>query len=99
MNYIRVQWLHEFQNYPVWLISELDDDRWEIRKVEVFADGSKGHAMNGEESGRTRLGLIPVPPINEIAADPEFLPEQITKEQFEAVWNARFEPEAPKLAR
>jgi hypothetical protein len=27
--------------------------------------------------------------IAEIAADPHFLPEEITKEEFEAVWNVR----------
>ncbi len=41
MNYIRVRWLHENPEAPVLVVSELDDHRWERRKVEVFADGSK----------------------------------------------------------
>ncbi len=89
MNYLRVRWVHEHTAEPIWLISEIDDDRWETRKVEIFADGSKGFAMNGEERGETRLGLVPVPSIAEIAADPQFLPEEITKNEFEVVWNAR----------
>jgi hypothetical protein len=89
MKYIRVQWLHESPADPVLLISELDDSRWETRKVEIFADGSRGWAMQGEERGETRLGLVPVPPTGEIATDPQFLIEEITREQFEAVWNAR----------
>jgi hypothetical protein len=89
MNYIRVQWLHENPDEPVWLLSELDEERWETRKVEIFANGSKGYAAKDEESGGTFLGLAPVPPIDEIAADPEFVPEEITKEQFEAAWSAR----------
>ena len=48
MNYVRVRWLHENPEAPVLAVSELDDHRWERRKVEVFADGSKGYAMKGE---------------------------------------------------
>ncbi|HEY8137683.1 MAG TPA: hypothetical protein VIF61_07565, partial [Methylocystis sp.] len=73
------------------------DHRWERRKVEVFADGSKGYAMKGEERGGTRLGLVPLPPFDEIAADPRFLPEKITEEEFEAVWRARLETGVPGL--
>jgi hypothetical protein len=97
MNYIRVQWLHETPEAPVLAVSELDDHRWERRKVEVFADGSKGYAMKGEERGGTRLGLVPLPPFDEIAADPQFLPEEITEEEFEAVWRARLEIGVPGL--
>ena len=35
MTYIRVEWKYSFANEPVWLYSELDDLRWEVRKVEV----------------------------------------------------------------
>ncbi len=99
MNYIRVGWLHENPEAPVLVVSELDDHRWERRKVEVFADGSKGYAMEGEERGGTRLGLVPLPPFDEIAADPQFLPEEITEEEFETVWRARLETGAPGLTR
>ena len=92
MSYIRVQWLHAHPDEPVWLISELDDDRWETRKVEIFADGSKGYASKEEEVGGTFLGLAPVPPLREIAADPQFRPEEITKEEFEGIWRARRDP-------
>ena len=71
------------------MISELDANRWETRKVEIFADGSKGYARRGEEAGGTALGQLPVPPLQEIASDPQFLPEEITKDEFEAIWDAR----------
>jgi hypothetical protein len=89
MNYIRVRWLHSFPDEPIWLISEIDDNRWEIRKVYIFPDGSKGYAQRGEEAGGTWLGAVPVPSLEEIAADPQFLPEKITKEEFEEAWAAR----------
>lgn len=36
---ISVQWLHSNPNYPIELLSELDNERNEVRKVEIFADG------------------------------------------------------------
>jgi hypothetical protein len=89
MTYIRVRWLHDCPDEPIWLFSELDDLRCEVRKVEVFADGSQGFASSLESVGSTQLGEAPVPPLSEIAAEPEFEPEEISKEEFEAVWAAR----------
>ena len=89
MEYIRVRWLHDNPSDPIWLISELDDERWEIRKVEIFSDGSRGYATSEIERGGTRLGLKPIPPLDQIAADSEFVPEPISREEFEAIWNSR----------
>ncbi len=44
MKYIRVKWNHLFSDEPVLLFSELDDARWEVRKIEVFRDGHQGYA-------------------------------------------------------
>ena len=89
MDYIRVRWIHTLLNEPIWLISELDADRMETRKVYIFRDGSKGYATQGEEVGDTRLGIMPVPPLEEIASDPQFLPEQISEAEFEVIWAER----------
>ena len=89
MTYIRVKWLHSNSEEPVLLYSELDDLRWETRKVEIFADGRIGFAGPNEASEDTGLGLAPVPPLHEIAADPEFEPAEITQQEFEEVWSKR----------
>lgn len=34
MTYIRLHWLHDRPDEPIWLFSELDDLRREVRKVE-----------------------------------------------------------------
>jgi hypothetical protein len=39
MKYVKVRWNHALPNEPVVLYSELDDQMWETRKVEVYADG------------------------------------------------------------
>lgn len=90
MIYIRVEWKHSFPNEPVWLYSELDDLRWEVRKVEVYRDGHEGFASAHVEVGGTGLGLEPVPPFAEIVLDPQFEASEISKDEFERVWGKRF---------
>jgi hypothetical protein len=89
MKYLFVKWMHNNPEYPVLLYSELDDSKFEIRKVEIFPDGSKGYAGESEEFGKTRLGIEPIPSISEIAKDPEFEPREITQEEFEKIWSER----------
>lgn len=88
MSYIKVAWLHASPDDPVILYSELDHARWEVRKVEVFADGRVGCAGSNSALGGTELGLAPVPPLEEIALDPQFDPQEITREQFEVIWES-----------
>jgi hypothetical protein len=33
MDHFRCKWIHDFLDALVWLISELDDERWETRKA------------------------------------------------------------------
>lgn len=89
MRYLKVKWDHDNPTDPALLYSELDDARWEVRKVEVFLDGSKGYASSDESAKSTGLGLEPLPFLEDIAADPQFKPVEITKEEFETVWTAR----------
>jgi hypothetical protein len=88
VSYIAVRWLHSDPRDPVELFSELDDVRNEIRKVEVFADGRAHYADSTSHIGDTMLGLVPVPPLDEIAGDLQFVPRVITAEEFAAVWVA-----------
>jgi hypothetical protein len=86
MNYIKVVWKHSSQADPVLLYSELDSERWEVRKVEVFPDGKMSYAASNTSCGGTELGLIPVPPLGEINANAEFEGRQITSAEFQSVW-------------
>lgn len=89
MKYIRVKWNHKHHDEPVLLYSELDTERWEKRKVEVFRDGRCGYASASESGGSTRLGEEPIPALTEIASDPQFEPVEITQQEFEEVWAKR----------
>jgi hypothetical protein len=86
MIYISVTWHHSHSDEPVELVSELDSERYEVRKVEIYRDGRKDFANSSSRSGNTALGYEPIPPLNEIAADDQFTPRMITKEEFEVVW-------------
>ncbi|UPT62558.1 MAG: hypothetical protein M0D54_19745 [Hyphomonadaceae bacterium JAD_PAG50586_4] len=87
-SYMRVRWLHDHPNEPVDLWSELDDQRFEVRKVEIWRDGRVGFAARDRESGGTLLGTVAMPSLSEIAANPEFEPEEISGVEFEACWQA-----------
>jgi len=85
--YLRVEWKHQHPDEPVTLYSELDERRFEVRKLELFRDGRVGFASSTGSSGGTRLGEVPVPPLAEIARDPQFEPHEVTRDEFEAAWS------------
>jgi hypothetical protein len=87
MKYLEVEWCHSIPSEPVKLYSELDDGMWEIRKVEIYADGTAGYADAENRTRGTRLSLEPLPSVAEIASDPQFKPREISAQDFEIVWN------------
>lgn len=91
MKYIKVKWIHDLDDEPCLLYSELDDDLWEKRKVEVFADGSAAFASEDECFGDTGLSIEPLPSLEEIGRDPQFEPETISAAEFEEVWQTATE--------
>ncbi len=90
-SYQRVEWVHEFEDEPRFIYSELDDERYEMRKIEVFKDGSIVRVSEeNPESGSTGLSDLPYPGTEEINANPseEFHAEEISKAEFEELWNS-----------
>ena len=88
-SYIRVRWIHQDASQPIWLLIELDGERFETRKIEVFADGRKGYASENEEIGGSILGDQPVPSLSNVSSDPQFVPIEITRDEFESAWKVR----------
>ena len=84
LQYIKVEWIHDHPDEPTVLYSELDEQRSEIRKVEVYADGTMYRADQERSTGTTRLGELPVPPLNELSS--EFVPHVIDAIEFERIW-------------
>jgi len=92
MRYIAVEWLHDYPDEPILFYSELDEDRWELRKVEVFRDGTQHFADALHETDQTALSSEPIPSLEEIASDPEFNPKEISQAEFEIVWRSVTRP-------
>jgi hypothetical protein len=86
MTYLKVIWQHHFDDEPVELLSELDADRMEVRKVERFRNGMLTFAGPEIAAGSTHLAESQVPPVTDIAADPQFQPSEIDRDTFERAW-------------
>lgn len=86
MTHWKVRWNHSFADEPVVIYMELDESRWEVRKVEVFADGTRGCASQDSSTANTALSESPIQSFEEIAAQREFAPEMISAAEFELVW-------------
>ncbi|MFF4653604.1 DUF6881 domain-containing protein [Streptomyces sp. NPDC001380] len=62
MRHVRVTWTHDFADEPVEILSELDEEDREGRKVEVFHGGRRARADASHETAATGLGEVPFPP-------------------------------------
>jgi hypothetical protein len=53
MSYLKVKWNRSFPDEPMLLYSELDRERWEVRKVEFFsAEGWSMPVLEALSAGR-----------------------------------------------
>ncbi|MDE5778946.1 MAG: hypothetical protein K2I10_10655 [Lachnospiraceae bacterium] len=86
MMYIKVRWKHNFPDEPILLFSELDDNRNEIRKVEVYRDDLMGYAWGDISSNETFLSECELPELSVINEDIQFEGIEIRKEEFEIIW-------------
>jgi hypothetical protein len=86
MRYIDVRWLHQFKYDPIRLVSELDADNFETRKLEFFRDGNIGFADENGNSFGVELGEVPVPALDEINSDVQFDGVEISEAYFEKIW-------------
>ena len=87
--YIGVEWIHEFRDEPRAIYLELDAERYEARKIEVFKDGSVTKVSRDKpESGSTLLSSYPTPSLEEINASEEFHGREISAAEFEDLWKS-----------
>lgn len=91
MQFLKIEWNHEIVDEPYIIYAELDDVGYEIRKIEIYKNGRIGYATQSSEFGGSILSEHPYPTVEEIAANAEFIPEQISKEEFESIWRESVE--------
>jgi hypothetical protein len=86
VRYLAVRWLHELDDEPIVLYSEIDDEGNEVRKVEEYRSGRLDVADEATETASTVLSETPVPSLEQIDAQAEFEARLITKGEFDGVW-------------
>ncbi|KAB1105087.1 hypothetical protein F6X54_27990 [Micromonospora aurantiaca] len=87
MRYVKVVWEHDFPDDPILYLSEIGEDGYEIRKVQLYRDGRTEWADGHHETATVGLSEIPFPPVEEISAQSGFRAELITPEEFEHAWS------------
>lgn len=87
ITYIKVHWIHDFEDEPIFLYSELDSKRNEIRKIEVYKNGKSGYACENKSVNGTFLSKTDIPLLEDINANGQFAAYEIDKEHFEWVWS------------
>lgn len=92
MEYLAVKWNISDSDAPVHLYSELDSQRMETRKVEIYRNGRAGWADRQRQHGDTELGREPVPSLAELSTGSEFEAKSISKSEFEEVWRKATSP-------
>ncbi len=74
--YLKFEWHHDHDDYPVLRYSEIGDGgeelREELRKVDVYSDGHLDFADSVRSTGSTLLSEKPMLGLDKIAAQPEF---------------------------
>ncbi len=90
MTYLMVKWEHSSPDEPCVLYSELDEQRMERRKIDVYPDGRWGFADEHEEVGGAMLGEASTLTVDRLNADSEFEAEVIDREEFEKMWRDRW---------
>jgi hypothetical protein len=70
MRYVDVRWRSQHKQDPIHLVSELDQQGYEVHKLKFFSNGEVGFASAFASRGGTSLCEASVPSIEEINADP-----------------------------
>jgi hypothetical protein len=83
--YMKVDWLHDIEDEPSMLYSEVIDGE-ETRKVELYRDGRMDYAYEDVEIGSTQLSSVLMPTVEEINQQAEFASVEISPDDFEDVW-------------
>ena len=79
-------WASAPEDEPVEWFDELDALRWSIRCARRFRDGSLKAYSYASPDWRHAMSDQPIPPIEEINENPDFLAREISREEFEVVW-------------
>jgi hypothetical protein len=87
-SYFHSVWHGAAGEYPTEFFYELDKERWAIRVVEKFSNGSVKALSFADQNWRDLMPEAAIPPIEEINERPEFSAREISRAEFEVIWTA-----------
>lgn len=88
LKYIMLKWIHDLKNEPCIIYSEIDDQQYEVRKIEVYKNGTVSKYAEKEADLQMELGDVAFPQnLDVINQDKQFYAQYISKEEFESIWN------------
>ena len=87
MRYFKIHWIHSFTDEPEYIFSEIDEEGYEVRKVEIFKNGN--HILYSNNINSDRLVEGKYPSLEELNYEEETEVMQtieIPKSEFCNVW-------------
>lgn len=89
MRYIQVDWIHNYPDDPTRLYSEVGDDGYEIRRIDIYRDGRTERVSEDTQDEYNFLNPQVYPSLEELNSKDEWdetKAQEITKDDFETVW-------------
>ncbi|MCE9634226.1 MAG: hypothetical protein K8T90_00845 [Planctomycetes bacterium] len=86
MFWIASRWLTARDDEPAHSFYEMDDDRFEVRRVEVYQDGSRRRYTARGLHELEPIEVMPIPSLEEINSQPDFEARTTSAEEFESEW-------------
>jgi hypothetical protein len=86
VSWLHVAWVSASDDEPVEWYDEVDVLRWSIRCVRKFRNGSVKAYSYASPDWRSEMPDQPIPPLEEINENPDFVARAISKQEFELAW-------------
>ena len=88
MKFIKIHWIHNFKDEPEFIYSAIDDERYEVKKVEIFTNGNYITYSENINSDRLAEGIYPL--LEELTFEEEIESMQafeISEIEFSEIWD------------
>lgn len=89
MNYHLMFWHHNDRNYPIWVLSEVDEQGNVVRQAERFWSGEV-RKRSAEDENSPSLIEVPFAVDHELDAEGEMSNFVLTSEEFDRVWRYEY---------
>ena len=87
MRYFKVHWVHSFEDEPEYIYSEIDEEGYETRKIELFKNGK--HILYSDHINSDRLTEGKYPSLTELNYGNEaetMHTAEISNDEFTMIW-------------